>query len=305
MIKSLDLLSRNNKNNSINLNNLNNFKKSYRINRPITQRHSTHAFKPNNMYIPTPPPEKIIRIPPNYRFKRNFVFSSVGDNTNFDNLYISKNMHYDIYVIYYGNNINRFNRYKSKVKYIEKRKGSKFQNLLYFLKKFPKILELYDYFFILDDDIIMNVQDINNMFYLADVYNLTICSPSFKRESKISHSITINKPRALLTYTNFVEVNTPLFNRESLKKLLPYLDPKLIGWGIDFLYMWCNRFNINNKYAIIHAVSCINPQEIHKNNKRELYLISNSTKRKKIWEDYAKKIGCPAYPKSIEYNTLY
>lgn len=293
MIKSLDLLSRNN------------IKKSYRINRPITQRHSTHAFKPNNMYIPTPPPEKIIRIPPNYRFKRNFVFSSVGDNTNFDKLYFGNNMHYDIYAIYYGNNINRFNRYKSRVKYIEKRKGSKFQNLLYILRKFPKILDMYDYFFILDDDILMNVEDINNMFYLADVNNLTICAPSFKPESKISHTITRNKSRALLTYTNFIEVNTPLFNRESLKKLLPYLDDKLIGWGIDYLYMWCNRFNKNNKYAIIHAVSCINPQEIHKNNKRELYLISNSTKRKKIWEDYAKKIGCPPYPKTIEYNTLY
>ena len=33
--------------------------------------------------------------------KKNFLFTSAGDNTNFDSLWINDNMNYDIYVIYY------------------------------------------------------------------------------------------------------------------------------------------------------------------------------------------------------------
>jgi hypothetical protein len=43
---------------------------------------------------------------------KNFVFSSVGDNTSFDSLWINDNMDYDIYVIYYGDDENIFTRYK-------------------------------------------------------------------------------------------------------------------------------------------------------------------------------------------------
>ena len=189
-------------------------------------------------------------------------------------------MEYDIFVIYYGNNERNYNRYKSKVKFIEKRKGSKFQNLKYLLEKKPEILENYDYFFIVDDDIIMSTSDINNMFFVADKYKLSICGPAFRPGSKISHGVTKQKSNTLLSYTNFVEVNTPLFDRKSLQNLMKYLDPKLIGWGIDFLYIWCNGIHRKNAYAIVHSVGCINPHERHKGNRRELNLVKGCGNRK-------------------------
>jgi hypothetical protein len=118
----------------------------------------------------------------------NLLFLSAGDNTNFDNLYIDKGMSYD--VIYYGDNQTIFAKYKSKVTFIEKRTGSKFQNFKYFFEKFPEIIAKYEYFFILDDDIIINVNDINIMFRLASQYKLSICAPSFIPSGKISHPIT-------------------------------------------------------------------------------------------------------------------
>ena len=51
-----------------------------------------------------------------------------------------------IYAIYYGDDDNNYNKYKECVCYIEKRKGSKFQNFQYFYKKFPEIIEQYDFF---------------------------------------------------------------------------------------------------------------------------------------------------------------
>lgn len=222
---------------------------------------------------------------------KNFVFSSVGDNTSFDKLWINEQMDYDIYVIYYGNNEDIYERYKSKVTYIDKRKGSKFQNFKYFYDNNKNIIDKYDRFFILDDDIIFNVKDINDMFKISRKYNLDICGPSFSKKGKISwDTVNVHKPNILLEYTNFVEVNTPLFNKKSLEKLMTILDYSLIGWGIDLLYIQCNGLNNKKSYANIHKVVCINPKNENKKEKnRELDKIKNCNIREQIWKNFAKK----------------
>jgi hypothetical protein len=235
---------------------------------------------------------------------KNFVFSSVGDNTSFDSLWINDNMEYDIYIIYYGDNEDIFNKYKSKVKFIEKRKGSKFQNFKYFYDNYNDIINKYDRFFILDDDIILNVEDINSMFKISKQYDLDICGPSFLPESKISWKMTKHKPNIILTYTNFVEVNVPLFSKTALDKLMNVLDDSLIGWGIDYLYIWANGLDKKTSYAIIHCIQCINPIDNNKNFKRELDLIKNSENRQFIWEKIAKKINCPTEFNIIEYESI-
>jgi hypothetical protein len=223
---------------------------------------------------------------------KNFVFSSVGDNTHFDSLWINNNMDYDLYVIYYGSDETIYEKYKLKVTYIEKRKGSKFQNFKYFYVNNSNIIDKYDRFFILDDDIIFNVNDINNMFRISRKYNLDICGPSFSKKGKISHKyINTHKPNILLQYTNFVEVNTPLFNKKSLTSLMKILDYSLIGWGIDMLYIQCNGLEKEKSYAIIHKIKCINPHDHQKDNKRELAKIKNCDKREDIWKKYAKRLN--------------
>jgi hypothetical protein len=235
----------------------------------------------------------------------NFLFSSVGDNTNFDALWIDPNMNYDIYIIYYGDNDEIFNKYKENVKYIDRRKGSKFQNFKYFYDTQIDIINRYKHFFILDDDIIMNVDDINNMFKISIEYNLDICQPSFLSTGKISWNITRNKKNILLTYTNFVEVNTPLFNKISLDNLMKVLDYSLIGWGIDYLCTWVNGINKDKSYAIIHKISCINPMDKDKKSKkRELGLIPNHHSRAQAWKNFANKINCPVNFKVIEYSNI-
>lgn len=241
---------------------------------------------------------------------KNLLFSSVGDNTNFHKLYTEKNKNYDIYVIYYGDDDTIFNTYKDKVKFIEKRKGSKFQNFYYFYNKYNNVVHKYDYFFIIDDDIVISTSDINKMFEIADEYKLSICAPSFDKESKVSHLVTKNErklesktfktKKIKLKYTNFVEVNTPLFNKQSIINLMKVYDPILVGWGIDFLYIFANGLNEKDKYAIINEIKCINPIE---SNISELY--DNKKRRGEIWESYSKKINCPAYWKLKTYKKVY
>ena len=236
---------------------------------------------------------------------KNFLFSSVGDNTSFDKLFLGPGANYDVFIIYYGDNNDIYNKYQSKLKFIERRKGSKFQNFKYFYETYPDIIHNYDYFFILDDDIIIDIPKINMMFELANKYSLKICAPSFTPQSKISHSITAQKKDVLLTYTNFVEVNTPLFNKDALINLMKVLDNALIGWGIDYLYIWCNGLHDRNSYAIIHSINCTNPTTDNKKIKRyELSNVNKYDRRKQIWKDYSKKIGCPDRFDPINYTSI-
>jgi hypothetical protein len=224
---------------------------------------------------------------------KNLVFTSAGDNTKFDKLWTGSNQNYDVMAVYYGKNQKKFNQYESKVDYIMQRKGSKFQNFHYVYNNHRDIIDKYDRFFILDDDIIFDVKDINEMFRLSKKNNFWICGPTFKniKECKISHDITISKPGNLFRYTNFIEVNVPLFNKYALNKLMKYYDPILIGWGIDFLYMWSCGLHHKNKYALVDKVTCINPHDNTKGGTRELNQIKNVNSRQKIWEDFKKKYG--------------
>ena len=240
--------------------------------------------------------------------KTNFLFSSVGDNTQFDNMWINKNMDYDIYIIYYGENTNIFNKYKSKVHFCIKRSGGKYQNFKYFYDNFRHIIDEYERFFILDDDIIFNVNDINNMFRISKQYRLEICSPSFilaDGKGKWGWNVMMHKENVMLTYTNFIENGVALFNKNALDKFMIYYNNDLIGWGIDFLYMWANNHKKKKAYAVVHFVKCINPTEQHKEiDKRELMLINNSNNEKEIWSIYSKKINCPEWYEVKENKTI-
>jgi len=223
---------------------------------------------------------------------KNLVFTSAGDNTNFDNIWLDKKRNYDVWVVYYGNNEETYERYKSKVDYIEKRQGSKFQNFEHIYK--TKDLSQYERFFIVDDDIIMSTKDINTLFIMSERFGFWICGPSFDTKSRISHRITKHCPGNLFRYTNYIEVNTPLFTKKALSNLMKMYDTSLIGWGIDHLYIWANGWDKSDRYAIIDAVQCTNPKEsTKKGGKRELAKIKDWKKREKFWIDFERKHNIP------------
>jgi len=230
----------------------------------------------------------------------NFLFTSAGDNSNLLEMWKGEHQTYDIYVVYYGDSEEVFNKYKENVKWVERRKGSKFQNFYYFYNTYPEIIALYDRFFIMDDDIIINVSDINEMFSISKEYSLSICQPSFAKESIAYHPITRHIEGLKLQYTNFIEVNTPLYSKEALHNLMIYYDGLVVGAGIDFLSIWANQKNQwlpSKKFAVIHKISCINPTTRSKGLKtRELLSIDESTRTNtwwKRWDELSTKLKCP------------
>ena len=178
--------------------------------------------------------------------RTNLVFTSAGDNTNFYDYWFENNRNYDVFCVYYGNNNTNYLIYSNIVDKIWNRKGSKFQNFNYIYKNFANLFNKYERFFIMDDDIIISTDNINKMFDISKEYNLWICQPSFTYESKISHHITKHNTDNILRYTNFIEVNSPLFSKYALDKFMLYYDPILVEWGVDYLYIWALGNNIQN-----------------------------------------------------------
>lgn len=226
------------------------------------------------------------------------VFTSCGDRSTCHELWTNDQRNYDIVAVYYGDRDEVFNTYSDKFDVVIRRKGSKFQNFFHMFNT-TNILDKYKYFFVLDDDIIFNTTDINQMFDFAKSHpEVQICQPAFSRPSNISHPVTKQHSACRYRYTNFVEVNTPLFTRVSVDKLARVYQDRLIGWGIDALYIWAVNdqkdvvSNSCKKFAIVDYVTCINPKTKDKpGDGRELYLLEHAKNRRKVWEEVAKQLN--------------
>lgn len=237
--------------------------------------------------------------------KTNLIFTSAGDNTQFYNHWLGEHRNYDVWCVYYGNNDENYNMYEGLVDKIWKRKGSKFQNFHYIYTNYREVLDKYDRFFIVDDDIVINTNDINNLFNIFIKYDLWVCQPSYTLDSKVSHEITLHKPNNILRYTNFTEVGTTVFSKYAIIKFMEYYDPILIGYGIDLFYIWVLGEDKKDKYAIIDCIQCINPHDEQKNNKnREHTNIENHNNEVDYWLQIKNKYNIPDWKGNQTFSTI-
>ena len=240
---------------------------------------------------------------------KNIVFTSVGGNTNWDELWLGENRNYDVWVVYYGDDDEYFNKIKDKVEFAEKRKGDKWQNLYYVWNKYTKELSNYKRIFSLDDDIIFKTEDINEMFEIHEQCDLWICQPSFDvaAGSRLGWRFNAHDPQYFLRYTNFVENNSPLMLRECLESFFKIYNPKeLDPHGTDYVYMYTNGVrSIKNRkrFAVIDKIKCVNPINKIINGKevRECLNLNSLQKQVDRWEAFSKKHDMPGYvPKTLE-----
>lgn len=239
--------------------------------------------------------------------RKNLLFTSAGDNTQFYKLWCQPERTYDIFVCYYGD--KKYKPYQKYCDYYAERKGGKFQNFEYFWKENKEVesnvenslnIRDYDNYFIIDDDILIFTKEINQLFDYLEEYQLYILQPSFKPLlSKISHPITQSIPNMILHYTNFIEVNAPLFSKEALTQCMSVYDNSLTGYGIDFLFLWKLGTEHKNKYAVIDCISCVNPHN-RKGTVREIVKLEPNYVRVSKWEAVKRK-----YHIVIPNHTIY
>jgi len=225
---------------------------------------------------------------------RNLVFSSVGDRSRLEEFWLDKprRRRFDLWLCYYGDGQEeRFSRCADR--YFA-RKGSKFENLYWVYQNYRHELEAYDAIFVLDDDIQLSTLDINLLFEILYRYDLWILQPSFGPGSRVSHAVTRRQEGGFLRYTNFIEMCVPLFKRTALLKFLEHYDSSAISWGSDYLYLWANGRDEPRRYAVIDAISCLNPNP-PPGVPREIDRLMSSDDRIARWDTYSRKLGVPTW----------
>lgn len=113
------------------------------------------------------------------------------------------------------------------------------------------LLDQYDWIWMPDYDVHLEINEIERMFKIAQDYNLNICQPSLTHDSYYSFPLVLNDPMKFMRYTNYVEIMCPLFKTEALKRVLWTFTVTYSGWSQDFL--WARELNYE-RLAIIDDI---------------------------------------------------
>jgi Protein of unknown function (DUF707) len=142
-------------------------------------------------------------------------------------------------------------------------KGGKWDGILAFFKANPQLIEEYDYFWLPDDDITADWEDVERMFEAVERYKLEIAQPGLCRRSYFSYAITLRNIFTRLRYTNFVEPMVPVLSRDMLKKTLSVLSAvnTKSGFGLDFIWPLISS-DAATKCAIIDEVAVYHTRPI-------------------------------------------
>ncbi len=152
------------------------------------------------------------------------IYSSIGNSYNKAILSWYKNdRKYDILFVYYGKDNRRVDFLKKYCDYLFINKGSKYQNLIFVADHIN--FKNYEFIWVVDDDIELMSNKINELFYTAKKYKISICQPSTSSAGKLSFKHLKQKKRLYMVNTNFVEVACPLFRNDSLLKLIKIIKP--------------------------------------------------------------------------------
>ena len=182
-------------------------------------------------------------------YKKNAVFVPVGKDSLHRQL-LKGDADFDLHLLIYDGSYNKFCNDSD---FVACDAGYKMDMIYRYLHRHPELFEKYEYFFLLDDDIVISTEDVNRLFSMMREYQLKIAQPSLVM-SYYTYKHTAFHPFYILRYTNFVEMMMPCFSRDALKAVLPTFEQKIRWCGIEM--HWPVLVGSNHKdMAIVDAVS--------------------------------------------------
>lgn len=113
--------------------------------------------------------------------------------------------------------------------------GSKVAGYDDLFRRYPDLLERYDYIALFDDDIRIAQKDIERLFRIGRQFGLDLFQPALSHDSYFSYAATLAHRRFKLRFTNTVEMMCPVFSAAHLRRALPLF---ALGYetGIDLLW---------------------------------------------------------------------
>lgn len=198
-------------------------------------------------YLFHPVKEEKVRLDGSY--KKNAVFVPVGKDSLHRQL-LKGDADFDLHLLIYDGSYNKFCNDSD---FVACDAGYKMDMIYRYLHRHPELFEKYEYFFLLDDDIVISTEDVNRLFSMMREYQLKIAQPSLVM-SYYTYKHTAFHPFYILRYTNFVEMMMPCFSRDALKAVLPTFEQKIRWCGIEM--HWPVLVGSNHKdMAIVDVVS--------------------------------------------------
>lgn len=160
---------------------------------------------------------------------------------------------FDVCLLFYHAEIND-PTLPQQVKYFYHLKDFKYRMLhALFTTVAPQLLEEYDYFYFIDDDIALSTADINRMFSLSRAFGMSITQASLSHNSFCSWPIFKRKADCMLRYMGQVEVMAPLFSQDALRQCLVSFNENKSSWGLDSVWPKILGYP-QNKLGVFDAV---------------------------------------------------
>jgi hypothetical protein len=116
----------------------------------------------------------------------------------------------------------------------------------------PELLDAYETFFLIDDDIETTAEAIDRAFALFTEHALWVAQPALPAHSHANFVTHIVESRFLLRYVDHVEVMMPMFARDALRQCVDTFALTQSSWGIDWLW-WPRLGRPRNRFAILDA----------------------------------------------------
>ena len=169
---------------------------------------------------------------------------------------------FDIVALYFGASLESFSCPECLA--ILHRRGGKWR-LFYLFTQTPvwrRVLEMYSYFGVPDDDLVMSTHVINAAFQVSADRGLSLSQPAVCRHlhSRAIWPNLVQERGTFLRYVAHVEIQFPIYSRNLLRGLVIPAELAMAssGWGLDHIWPFLMRYP-RDKIAVIDAVCMLHP----------------------------------------------
>jgi len=159
-------------------------------------------------------------------------------------------------------------------------KGGKWDGIHQLFTERPELLDSYEYFWLVDDDIEAAPEQVDALFAYVRSHEFEIAQPGLTPDSYYSHRITLQCPGFRHRLANFVELMMPVLSAGVLKQVMPYFENTHSGLGLDWFW---NRFASSpaTSIAIIDAIAVAHRRPLHRHLRGRMQLAGRSASEEK------------------------
>jgi len=173
---------------------------------------------------------------------------------------------FDLCLLQYDTEIDFTDSNSKNATYIVKREGFRFKLLSQFMKEHPEILDAYEHYFVMDDDVETSPSDIRRLLSICKKYHFDLAQPALDHGSYAVFQYNRKVDNSLFRLTSTVEIGLPVFSNRAFRYFQEDLHflPVGIGWGVDSVWgsiwhagkgksIWGGRIGVVDDVHFKHA----------------------------------------------------